>query len=417
MNSLNKLSIRDLTKKVVQQLRQVGLSESTVMFYQNESFMLIMRFFEEREILYYSPDIMREYLAYEQSRFEKGEIGEKRLRALELGAKRLMRIANGEELNWRVKKRRPQIAVPQEYQNLLDLYISSLHQAESTVHGKAAIVRRYLSYLKQRGLKEPGSWRAQDLKQFIWDVMGVYNSRNHLLSVLRDFHAYLSELGIITFAYEDVLLHPATPYKKVFPCFTESEISQILTSIDTSEAIGKRDYAILLLAVKTGLRTIDISRLRLSDVNWTQSEINVIQQKTMQPLSLPIDEVVMAAITDYILNGRQHTSSEYIFLRGHAPFQEFHDGHAIAHMFRRRLKAAGLEKKNGDGRGVHALRRTLGTAMAKADIPVATISQVLGHQSLNSVKRYLSLDDTHLKRCALTLSGIEVSRRELIENV
>ncbi len=75
---------------------------------------------------------MNEYLAFEQSRFKKGEIGAKRLRTLELGAKRLMCIANGGKLEWRVKHRGAQIAVSQAYQSLLDQYLSSLHQSESS---------------------------------------------------------------------------------------------------------------------------------------------------------------------------------------------------------------------------------------------------------------------------------------------
>ena len=81
------------------------------------------------------------------------------------------------------------------------------------------------------------------------------------------------------------------------------------------------------------------------------------------------------------------------------------------------MKSAGLAKENGDGRSIHALRRTLGTAMAKADVPLSMISQVLGHQSTDAVKRYISLEENHLKRCALSLSGIEITRKELIGDV
>lgn len=157
-------------------------------------------------------------------------------------------------------------------------YLSSLHQSESTISGKAAVVRRYLSYLDRRGRNDPHNWCIRDLKHFVWDTMKVYNSRNHLLSVLRDFHAYLSERGLISFAYEDALVHPSTPHKNIFPCFTENEISQVLHSMDTSEAVGKRDYAMLLLAIKTGLRTIDISRLHLSDIHWEQGEVIIVCQ-------------------------------------------------------------------------------------------------------------------------------------------
>ena len=341
----------------------------------------------------------------------------KRLRALELGANRLTSVAMGQKLEWRLRPRGAQIPLSPVYQNLLDDYLSSLHQSESTISGKAAIVRRYLSYLYFRGRKVPCDWCIWDLTQFIWETIEVYSSKAHLISVLRDFHAYLLRYAVIDLAYEAALVRPSTPQKKVLPCFTEEEISQIFQSIDTSDTVGKRDYAMLLLAAKTGLRTIDISRLYLSDILWEQGEIRIVQQKTMQPLSLPLDLSVMDAVADYILNGRQQTRSECVFLRGRTPFQGFHDGHAVAHMFRRRMKAAGLAKENGDGRSVHALRRTLGTAMAKADVLLTTISQVLGHKSMDSAKRYISLEEEHLKRCALSLSGIEITRRELIENV
>ena len=414
---MKELLIQHLAEDTAQQLRGMGLSESTLSFYQNESFRLIIRFFKERGIQCYDYDVMCEYLRFEYSRFQRGEINLKRLRALELGANRFMRVAEGQKLEWRVCSRGTHITLSPTYQTLLEDYLSSLHQAESTISGKAAVVRRYLSYLHLQGRDTPSDWSIRDLKQFILETIDEYNSKSHLLSALRDFHAYLSKCGAVDFAYETAMMCPSTPRKKVLPCFTEEELSQIFYSIDTSSAVGKRDYAMLMLAVKTGLRTIDISRLYLSDIRWEQGEIRIVQQKTMQPLSLPLDSSVMDAVADYILNGRQQTQSKCVFLRDRAPFQGFHDGHAIAHMFRRRMKSAGLAKKNGDGRSIHALRRTLGTAMAKADVPLSMISQVLGHQSTDAVKRYISLEEDHLKRCALSLSGIEITRKELIGDV
>lgn len=127
------------------------------------------------------------------------------------------------------------------YQTLLEDYLSSLHQAESTISGKAAVVRRYLSYLHLQGRDTPSDWSIRDLKQFILETIDEYNSKSHLLSALRDFHAYLSKCGAVDFAYETAMMCPSTPRKKVLPCFTEKELSQIFYSIDTSSAVGKRD--------------------------------------------------------------------------------------------------------------------------------------------------------------------------------
>ena len=94
---MKELSIQHLAEDTVQQLRGMGLSESTLSFYQNESFRLIIRFFKERGIQYYDYDVMCEYLRFEYSRFQRGEISLKRLRALELGANRFMRVAEGQK--------------------------------------------------------------------------------------------------------------------------------------------------------------------------------------------------------------------------------------------------------------------------------------------------------------------------------
>lgn len=96
---MKELLIQHLAEDTAQQLRGMGLSESTLSFYQNESFRLIIRFFKERGIQCYDYDVMCEYLRFEYSRFQRGEINLKRLRALELGANRFMRVAEGKNLN------------------------------------------------------------------------------------------------------------------------------------------------------------------------------------------------------------------------------------------------------------------------------------------------------------------------------
>ena len=244
---MKELLIQHLAEDTVQQLRGMGLSESALSFYQNESFRLIIRFFKERGIQCYDYDVMCEYLRFEYSRFQRGEINLKRLRALELGANRFMRVAEGQKLEWRVCSRGTHITLSPTYQTLLEDYLSSLHQAESTISGKAAVVRRYLSYLHLQGRDTPIDWSIRDLKQFILETIDEYNSKSHLLSALRDFHAYLSKCGAVDFAYETAMMCPSTPRKKVLPCFTEEELSQIFYSIDTSSAVGKRDYAMLML--------------------------------------------------------------------------------------------------------------------------------------------------------------------------
>lgn len=206
--------------------------------------------------------------------------------------------------------------------------------------------------------------------------------------------------------YEAALFVPRARDRRVLPCINQNEIDRVLEQIDLSSAMGKRDYAIIVLGAHTGLRAGDIARLKLTDMDWTNNEIRIIQGKTDTPLTLPLTPLVGNAIADYILGGRPLSDSPYIFLRVLAPFQEFRDGVSIACIFKRYLKKAGIDHEIGDGRTFHGLRRTLGTTLVVNGVPVTTIAQILGHRSIKTTKQYISLDISGLRQCALDFGSV-----------
>jgi site-specific recombinase XerD len=112
------------------------------------------------------------------------------------------------------------------------------------------------------------------------------------------------------------------------------------------------------------------------------------------------------AIQDYILNGRQETKSEALFLRHHAPFQGFANGVAIGDIYDYYRQRAGLPRNAYDGKGFHALRRSLGKSLVTNGIPITMVAQILGDDDIESTKKYISLDSVHLKECALNFIGI-----------
>ena len=132
-----------------------------------------------------------------------------------------------------------------------------------------------------------------------------------------------------------------------------------------------------------------------------------MQSKTGKSLTLPLTKDVGEAIQDYILYGRQETKSDAVFLRMYAPFQAFADGVAIENMYDYYRRKAGLPRDAFDGKGFHALRRSIGRNMVVSGTPITTVAQVLGDRDMNAAKKYISLDSEHLKECALDFSGIE----------
>jgi len=194
----------------------------------------------------------------------------------------------------------------------------------------------------------------------------------------------------------------------MYPAALDDEVAAVLEVIDRRKTKGKRDYAIILLAVVTGLRAVDIARLKLTEIDWQSGEIKIIQAKTGRPLALPLTKDVGEAIQDYILNGRQETTSEEIFLRHHAPFQAFKDGIAIGDMYDDYCKRAGIFREPYDGKGFHSLRRSVGKRLVTSGVSVHTAAQILGDANINSTKKYIALDSRHLKECALDFAGIEL---------
>ena len=109
------------------------------------------------------------------------------------------------------------------------------------------------------------------------------------------------------------------------------------------------------------------------------------------------------------MHGRPDSESDAVFLRIHAPIQEFADALSIGFMYNCYRKLAGLPRDAYDGKGFHAIRRTLGRNLVTSGSPVTMVAQILGHDDIKSAEKYIPLDSEHLKECALDFTGIEPS--------
>ncbi|RJR06282.1 hypothetical protein C4588_07975 [Candidatus Parcubacteria bacterium] len=142
--------------------------------------------------------------------------------------------------------------------------------------------------------------------------------------------------------------------------------------------------------------------LKLTDIDWKKDEICILQRKTGQTLVLPLEADTGKAIADYILSGRPNADSPYIFVRSVAPYTKLSDSGNGRNIIKKYCDSAGINHLPGDGKGFHALRRSMGTWMLEAGVALPTISQVLGHHDHDSTKQYLSLDYLMLVECALS---------------
>ena len=180
--------------------------------------------------------------------------------------------------------------------------------------------------------------------------------------------------------------------------FTEDEIEKILSSFDRENPMGKRNYAIFLLAARMGLRSCDIKALEFSFINWTEKTLAFTQKKTKKYLTLPLPDDVGWAIIDYLENGRPISDSKYVFIQHKPPYGQYTD---LRNVLVKQMRKAGIETPANKRIGMHCFRHSLATTMLENGVSLPVISQTLGHADIASTEVYLRINVSQLKLCAL----------------
>ena len=232
---------------------------------------------------------------------------------------------------------------------------------------------------------------AKDISEFItctlpYSKKSVYRNLRFLKGLFRAI--YFEELTDKDYSKE----MPKLYFKDADfspPVWTEDEINRILNAVDQGSPIGKRDYAMLLLVARTGIRNSDLRRLKLTDINWDTKEISFEQYKAKQPLTLPLLEDVGWAIIEYLKNGRPKTDCPNVFVTHNKPYVEFK---SCYYRLKEYLNDAGITVNQDKNIGVHSLRHTLVNRLLEENVPTDTISAILGHGSPESINNYLHTD-------------------------
>jgi len=185
--------------------------------------------------------------------------------------------------------------------------------------------------------------------------------------------------------------------------WSEEQIDNIIGSIDRGNPVGKRDYAIFLLLARLGLRISDIVNLKFNNVLWKQNKISVCQQKTNEPLVLPISKEIGLAIIDYIKTARPYIESPYVFLRHIAPYSQLNSHNNFHSEFRKYLRRAKIKRPSNSHIGAHSFRHTFASNLVRNNIDIVTISNIIGHKHIDTTRVYLKVDIEQLRKCSLSL--------------
>jgi len=232
-----------------------------------------------------------------------------------------------------------------------------------------------------------------------------------IMNALRAFDEYLLHKNIIPNSVLCGFSSRIRQPQHITRVLDEDEVKLLINS-----AHSKRDKAVLLLAAETGIRSCDIAKLNLVDIDWNTKQINIIQQKTAEPLHLPLTTAVGNSIADYILNERHETSSGKIFIINKPPYKEI-SPQACWQISAKAMKSAYVHQGKNEEKGLHCYRHRISNAMLAESIPLSTVSSVLGHKSKESIRGYIATDVFHLKQCALDLTVIGCGRKELCNGI
>ncbi len=283
-----------------------------------------------------------------------------------------------------------------------------LQLRSTTLRGRTRELTIFLDFLNSKKARTLDQIQALDLSEFL-------SSRGHLqpktvsrmVSDVRSFLRFLTMRGVLQKDLSVDLPTIRVPRDSSIPSvWDHGLINKLLGAIDRSSAKGKRDYAILLLAGRLGLRAGDIRTLKLDHLYWEDSRIEITQSKTSTPLSLPLSGEVGEALIDYLKSGRPQTAHREIFLKLTPPFDPFMESGNLYHIVTHWRLLAGITFRTPRKRGLHSLRHSLATRLLEHGTPFHTIAEILGHTSLESTRIYAKADVEALRSVALDLEEV-----------
>jgi site-specific recombinase XerD len=407
----SKKPIIELFQSVFQALREWGLSEYSIQTYYYEGIRPILVYYEDAGKATYDEAFTNNVILDIKRRRDDGIVCDGIYKCTRKVAE-LLKSNNGAGFVWkrRISKVREDLKSAY-YSELLNHYRSDEYRmglrAAATIRIHLILIRHFLYWLENNAKETLEQISLDDVGEFL-TFYGEQKPRNigEMLGALRKFCAFIKRQNIIGVDFSPALIARPAKRSKLMPVFTQTEAEEILSAVDTTTSLGKRNYAILIIAKELGIRSCDIASLKLDDIRWENNEIRFRQAKTGAELVLPLEPVVGNAVADFILNGRPKTNTPYIFVRLRAPYIKMT---AMSDIIRKYAPHGKFQKLSG----FHSFRRGIASQMLNVGIAADTVKDILGHTKINSLKPYARISDVRLKSCAMSLSGIGTTREVL----
>ena len=312
----------------------------------------------------------------------------------------------------RVKLYASKLSIPDSMQKSLHDYKRYCEEerylSPFTVNEYIRQVGFFLDFLAKRDVNSFNQIRPEDLSDFVYSLSRY--RRKTVASIVSCLRVYLRFLFYKRRLNQDLsgsLPGVFFPQRATIPSVWDKELlTQLLDRIDRYSPRGKRDYAIILLAYRLGVRSSDIRALTLDQIDWTAETITFTQVKTGMPLRLPLTNEVGNALINYIKSVRPKTQYREVFLRLRPPIKPFSENVHLHHIVRYWRELAGIHFKSPQRHGLHSLRHSLATHLLEDDVPFSVIADILGHASMTSTMIYAKASVESLRQVALSIREV-----------
>ncbi|HYN44386.1 MAG TPA: site-specific integrase [Candidatus Limnocylindrales bacterium] len=400
-------TFEELTSLATDFLRDKLLRSEGTVYHYRVLWRRLRRYMESKQVEHFDATIGKEYLLH-----EFGDRDYSRLNKREKDLIRSVHVLCEIYETGLIQSAKEQTTFDGSIGQLMMEYLAhktSLRLKKHTIDEHTLYLSRFLCYLQKNGITTVKAINQLHILNYHKEMNSHFSTQAHYTIItLRGFFKYLYDQHLLGVDFSYAI--PKDNYKKqakLPSVYSTKEIETMIRSINRTNATGKRNYVIVLLAARLGLRASDIANLKFENLHWEECTIVLNQYKTGKKIELPILTEIGDAIIDYLRYGRPKSKEAFVFLLSRSPYTPVQSG-AITGIVHSCLVQAGINIENRK-HGSHALRHSLAGILLEKGTILPVISEVLGHENTASTKYYLRIDLKSLRRCALEVPSVSSS--------
>jgi len=287
------------------------------------------------------------------------------------------------------------VQLPDLYEQYLLFYKQTSRVSDNHLKSVRSLLARFHAHLQNQNI-EISALRIEHLDAFLRGMKLATNTKSVYRSQLRGFLKYLyHERKIIKRDLAELLVAPPIFAKPKPPKFLRpKEIQKLFSSLKLSTPKAIRTYAIVHLAYTMALRPVEIGRIILNDISFSEKMLTIPDRKGGRPITLPIPEKTMKAIAVYILHARIKTQHRHLFMTCQRPYCPLKSASMCADIWRT-MRNAGLSSS------AYWLRHTHAQNLLLLGRSIYEIKEMLGHQDIQHTQRYLHIDTELMRKVLL----------------